>query len=129
MNYMNPIKKIIGTRTDFPAFVPPTPTCKTPVTVRTALRDLECAAESKANATTEQGNRRMIADRPGYTIRAECHGNIQFHYLLPCRISMRETAHIQSFPTHSSFLADFVRRSGKLETLFRQCWAGTLRTR
>lgn len=97
---------IVGTRKDLPAFVPPTPTCTTPVTVRTALRDLECAAEnkefshiwSKANATTEQGNRRMIADRPGYTIRAECHGNIQFHYLLPRRISMREAARIQSFP-------------------------------
>ena len=40
----------------------------------------------------------MIADRPGYTIRAECHGNIQFHYVLPRRISMREAARIQSFP-------------------------------
>ncbi|MDR1072615.1 MAG: DNA cytosine methyltransferase, partial [Treponema sp.] len=42
--------------------------------------------------------RKLIADRPGYTIRAECHGNIQFHYSLPRRISMREAARIQSFP-------------------------------
>lgn len=97
---------IVGTRKDLPAFVPPAPTCGVPVTVREALQDLENAAEnkafshiwSKANATTEQGNRRMLADRPGYTIRAECHGNIQFHYSLPRRISMREAARIQSFP-------------------------------
>jgi DNA (cytosine-5)-methyltransferase 1 len=57
---------------------------------------------SLASATSEQGNRRMRADRPGYTIRAECHGNIQFHYSLPRRISMREAARIQSFP--DSFL-------------------------
>ena len=53
---------------------------------------------SKANVSGEQGNRKMLADRPGYTIRAECHGNIQFHYSLPRRISMREAARIQSFP-------------------------------
>ena len=50
------------------------------------------------NVSGEQGNRKMAADRPGYTIRAECHGNIQFHYSLPRRISMREAARIQSFP-------------------------------
>lgn len=32
------------------------------------------------------------------TIRAECHGNIQFHYSRPRRISMREAMRIQSFP-------------------------------
>jgi DNA (cytosine-5)-methyltransferase 1 len=53
---------------------------------------------SRANRSPEQGDRRLIADRPGYTIRAECHGNIQWHYELPRRISMREAARIQSFP-------------------------------
>ena len=53
---------------------------------------------SLAKVSGEQGNRRLLADRPGYTIRAECHGNIQFHYALPRRISMREAARIQSFP-------------------------------
>ena len=71
-----------------------------------SLKDLENMPKNKANshiwslanASQEQGNRHLIADRPGYTIRAECHGNIQFHYCLPRRISMREAARIQSFP-------------------------------
>jgi DNA (cytosine-5)-methyltransferase 1 len=53
---------------------------------------------SSAQPSGEQGNRKMIENRPGYTIRAECHGNIQFHYKLPRRLSMREAARIQSFP-------------------------------
>lgn len=98
---------IIGTEKSLPKFIPPKPTtCGTPVTVKEAIEDLESRDEdkllshiwSKANVSGEQGNRRMIADRPGYTIRAECHGNIQFHYFLPRRISMREAARIQSFP-------------------------------
>lgn len=59
---------------------------------------------SVARRSSEQGNRRLEALRPGYTIRAECHGNIQFHYELPRRISMREAARIQSFP--DSFVFD-----------------------
>jgi DNA (cytosine-5)-methyltransferase 1 len=97
---------IVGTRKDCPEFVPPTPTAVLPVTAKEALQDLENMAEdkdfshiwSKALVSGEQGNRRLIANRPGYTIRAECHGNIQFHYSLPRRISMREAARIQSFP-------------------------------
>src|SRR5258708_23720074 len=53
---------------------------------------------SRANRSPEQGNRRLKADRPAYTIRAECHGNIQYHYSLPRRITMREAARVQSFP-------------------------------
>lgn len=97
---------IVGTRKDYPKFEPPKPTCKTPITAKQALADLELMQEneefshiwSKANVSGEQGNRRLIADRPGYTMRAECHGNIQFHYSLSRRISMREAARIQSFP-------------------------------
>lgn len=51
----------------------------------------------------DQGNRRMVENRPGYTIRAECHGNIQFHYKLSRRLSMREAARIQSFPDSFTF--------------------------
>ena len=76
------------------------------VTAEMALDDLASIEEnsktnhiwSRANRSPEQGNRKLIADRPGYTIRAECHGNIQWHYKLPRRISMREAARIQSFP-------------------------------
>ena len=53
---------------------------------------------SEAKISGEQGNRKLVANRPGYTMRAECHGNIHFHYSLPRRISMREAARIQSFP-------------------------------
>ncbi|MBR6283683.1 MAG: DNA cytosine methyltransferase [Muribaculaceae bacterium] len=96
----------VGTREDIPSFTPPTPNVESPMTAFDAMHDLETLEEdrafshiwSKAKVSGEQGNRRMVADRPGYTIRAECHGNIQFHYALPRRISMREAARIQSFP-------------------------------
>lgn len=101
----------VGTRKDLPQFVPPKPLISVPITAKDALGDLESYPHDKAfshiwsNAAVsgEQGNRRLIADRPGYTIRAECHGNIQFHYSLPRRISMREAARIQSFPDSFSF--------------------------
>lgn len=99
---------IVGTRPDMPKFLPPKPTHlkEMHISAKFAIGDLEEVGEdeainhvwSRANVSGEQGNRRLIADRPGYTIRSECHGNIQFHYELPRRISMREAARIQSFP-------------------------------
>ena len=99
---------IVGTRPDIPKFVSPIPTHakENHITARDAIGDLAKLPEdqefnhiwSRANKSSEQGNRRLIADRPGYTIRAECHGNIQFHYELRRRISMREAARFQSFP-------------------------------
>ncbi|MBQ7779841.1 MAG: DNA cytosine methyltransferase [Clostridia bacterium] len=96
----------VGTRKDLPVFIPPKPTTEMPITAYEALHDLESYPEDKAfshiwsnaKVSGEQGNRRLLANRPGYTMRAECHGNIQFHYALPRRISMREAARIQSFP-------------------------------
>jgi DNA (cytosine-5)-methyltransferase 1 len=81
------------------------------VTSREALRDLEDAPEdaakghlwSKANRSPEQGNRRLAADKPATTIRAEHHGNIQWHYSLNRRISLREAARLQSFPDSFNF--------------------------
>jgi len=101
---------IVGTLKGLPKFIPPAKAHKGPVTAREAIGDLEGLGKdegfshiwSLANASGEQGNRKLVADRPGYTVRAECHGNIQFHYSLPRRISMREAARIQSFP--DSFL-------------------------
>jgi DNA (cytosine-5)-methyltransferase 1 len=103
----------VGTRADMPKFIPPEPRNGAPVTAKEAIGDLENLSEDKefshiwslANVSGEQGNRRLLADRPGYTIRAECHGNIQFHYSLPRRISMREAARIQSFPDNFRFLS------------------------
>ena len=99
---------IVGTLQNADKFLPPEPELSKEnwITASQAIGDLESKEMdeslnhvwSAANVSGEQGNRRLIADRPGFTIRAECHGNIQFHYLLPRRISMREAARIQSFP-------------------------------
>ena len=103
---------IVGTRPDVRRFTPPTQTHgkSVHVTAYDAIHDLADLPEdegfshvwSRAKPSKEQGSRRMHATRPGYTIRAECHGNIQYHYALERRISMREAARFQSFP--DSFL-------------------------
>lgn len=51
-----------------------------------------------------QGNTVTKADKPGPTMRAEHHGNIEFHYKLPRRLSAREAARIQSFPDDFVFV-------------------------
>ncbi|MBE3039242.1 MAG: DNA cytosine methyltransferase [Chloroflexi bacterium] len=99
---------IVGTASNVTPFTPPAHE-RSPanwMTAREALMDLESTDYSVefnhiwslAKSSPEQGSRRLRADRPAYTIRAECHGNIQYHYRLPRRISMREAARIQSFP-------------------------------
>ena len=96
----------VGTSKDVKPFIPPEPQAQAWMTAKEALADLERVERSLeinhiwslANTSPEQGNRRLVPNRPAYTIRAECHGNIQFHYSLPRRISMREAARIQSFP-------------------------------
>ena len=105
----------VGTAKGIPPFVQPPPERNAAawVTSLQAIGDLESLDEapqinhiwSRANISPEQGNRRLLPDRPGYTIRAECHGNIQFHYRLPRRISMREAARIQSFPDKFIFMS------------------------
>ncbi len=85
------------------------------VSARNAIGDLIDKGEnipnqsqySKAKNYGEhcQGNRKIKADYPSPTIRAEHHGNIEFHYSLPRRLSVRECARIQSFPD------DFVFRT------------------
>jgi DNA (cytosine-5)-methyltransferase 1 len=105
----------VGTAKGVKSFVPPVAErhAATWMTAKEAIGDLEEVRESPqinhiwslANISPEQGNRRLIPDRPGYTIRAECHGNIQFHYRLPRRISMREAARIQSFPDRFVFVS------------------------
>lgn len=99
---------IVGTRNDVSEFTHVEPILSKDewVTAKAAIADLESVDSdesinhiwSEAKKSAEQGNRRLISNRPGYTIRAECHGNIQFHYDLPRRISMREAARFQSFP-------------------------------
>jgi len=111
---------ITGTRDDMPDFSHPDSILKTDehISAKTAIHDLAHLDEnpeinhiwSRAGKSPDQGSRKLREDRPGYTIRAECHGNIQWHYELPRRISMREAARIQSFPD------DFIFCAGLRET-------------
>lgn len=106
---------IVGVRKDIDVnFIPPMPVtrdCR--ITTKVALRDLESKIEdstinhiwSAAKPSSGQGLRYLTADNPATTMRSECHGNIQFHYSLPRRISMREAARIQSFPDSFIFQA------------------------
>ncbi len=110
----------VGTRPGAKPFKPPKPAVKREdwITALEAIGDLAEIGEnpdfnhiwSRAARSPEQGNRILKADKPSDTIRAECHGNIQFHYELDRRISMREAARIQSFPD------DFVFQSKLRET-------------
>ena len=95
----------------------PAPVLRT-VTAGDALRDLESHAEdkvfshtwSRAARSPEQGNRRLREHEPATTIRAEHHGNVQWHYRLDRRISLREAARLQAFPD------EFVFPNGMRET-------------
>ncbi|MDI9348615.1 MAG: DNA cytosine methyltransferase [Candidatus Symbiobacter sp.] len=99
---------IVGTLPEIRKFVPPKPVLHPfeYITAEQAIGDLANLAEdetfnhiwSRAELSPDQGDRRLKHDRPGYTIRAECHGNIHWHYSLKRRISMREALRIQSFP-------------------------------
>jgi len=101
---------IVGTKSGGP-FNHPTALLRQRVSAEDVLCDLENEPEdrtishiwSKAAASPDQGSRRLKADVPATTIRAECHGNIQFHYRLDRRISMREAARLQSFPDEFQF--------------------------
>ena len=85
------------------------------VTLKEAIGDLEddkkhsClpnSGYSKAKLFPgTQGNSVTKADKPGPTMRAEHHGNIEFHYKLPRRLSAREAARIQSFPDDFVFVS------------------------
>jgi DNA (cytosine-5)-methyltransferase 1 len=84
------------------------------ITAQDALKDLESQERllllpnngySKAKKNKGQGNNRINPNRPSPTIRSEHHGNIEFHYKLDRRLSVREAARLQSFPDDFIFEA------------------------
>lgn len=111
---------IIGTRRDLIAeyaFPKPTHSCERDnglfpwVTVKEAIEDLWGTEGTSASPPNHdqisrarmygehcQGNRPVNPEAPGPTIRAEHHGNIEFHYYGTRRLSVRECCRIQSFP-------------------------------
>lgn len=95
------------------------------VTIKQAIGDLENEEKhrslpnfgySKAKLCKgKQGNTITKADKPAPTMRAEHHGNIEFHYSLPRRLSAREAARIQTFPDDFVFyksVSDAYRQIG-----------------
>ena len=100
-------------------------TLKPWVTIKEAIGDLEDDEKhqslpnygySKAKLCKgKQGNTITKADKPAPTMRAEHHGNIEYHYSLPRRLSAREAARIQSFPDSFVFyksVSDAYRQIG-----------------
>lgn len=104
----------VGTRKSAPVFNHPLPVLQQNnwVSALSAIDDLSNMEIDKkmshiwsaAKPSPEQGRRKLVADRPSSTIRAESHGNNQFHYALPRRISLREAARLQSFPDDFTFV-------------------------
>ncbi len=106
---------IVGVKNGAVAFEPPVPFLNkdTWITSSKAIKDLENLEQdadyshiwSLARKSSDQGGRKLDPNKTSHTIRAECHGNNQFHYKLPRRISMREAARFQTFPDNFMFKA------------------------
>ena len=102
---------IVGTEKGGGSFIFPKPKNKDRVSVGQAIQDLEHLSEgavpnhfwSKAKKNNGQGNTHIKKNRIAPTMRAEHHGNIEYHWNKKRRLSAREAARIQSFPDHFIF--------------------------
>ncbi len=79
------------------------------ITSKEAIEDLKKSKldrqdeYSKAKKNKGQGNKKINPEKVAPTIRAEHHGNIEFHYNAKRRLSVRECARIQTFPDNFKF--------------------------
>lgn len=105
---------IVGTRNDvLPPFEHPESILKSTnhVSVKEAIGDLLDIDEggipnhfwSYAKKNKGQGNNAVNPNKPAPTMRAEHHGNIEFHWSAKRRLSAREAARIQTFPDNFIF--------------------------